>query len=155
MECCADQCGLVVEDDSDGGGGEQVGEAAFVGERPHEAAVLEFGQDPRWDAATQVDTAGRHQLQRQVAGLGTIDLDHQIKRRDRHLVRPRQCQPGDLGGGQRAATGEMTVDIDQADPRANTLVADMPMLAGQKLTQPSWASLRGAKSVWPPSHANA
>ena len=65
----------------------QFDEASLVGEGTHEAVRLELGQDARGDAAAEIDAARRHQLERQVAGLGAVDVAEQIQRQARAVIR--------------------------------------------------------------------
>src|SRR3984957_13368568 len=74
--------GHLIGDDLDRDITKQGGKPAFVGERTHEATRVEWRQDPRWNSTGKIDPAGRHDLEGQVARLGTQagyeDVQHRM-----------------------------------------------------------------------------
>ena len=80
----------VVQDHVHGHAREQVGEAALVVQRVQERALAQLGQDPRRDPAADVDAARGEQLEREVARLGAVDLDHHVERAHAHRVAARE-----------------------------------------------------------------
>ena len=121
---------------------EQIGEATFVEECLHEAAIGQGGQDARRDAAAQVDTTSRQHFQRQVACLCAKDRHKQLQcgvadravvgagQRILHNHRRHVLGGGDFGGQPirfRVAPRLFVkgVQVGDADPRADALVAHM------------------------------
>src|SRR5262249_58149983 len=124
-------------------------EPAFVAEGGDERSVLELGAYLRRNAAGDVDPADRERLEGEVAGFSPVDGHEDVERlhgariaalegRLAHdctriaALHPR-AQP--LGLGRAVAGHQEPVDVVEAGPGDDALVADAPELAPQELEE--------------------
>jgi hypothetical protein len=129
-----------------------LGEAALRGKRAHERAVLKLRHQPGRQAAGQVDTAGGHDLQGQIASFGAPDVDHDPKRPGGERVgvgivqrRPQNGRRAVAGGvqhhterpalGGRVAGTHVIVDVRQAGAGADAFIRRVPEALGQERPQ--------------------
>ena len=128
--------------------------------------------DPRRHASGEIDPAGRQHLQREVAGLGAPDVDHDAQRLGGQRVVRGVVHCGvDDGGVRSAAAFKVAAKAglsatDRATGRSHRRSAVRSRR--RRVRRPTWwnRSIRnahsaawtlfiGAKSAWPPSEAQA